>query len=143
MSKSYDNCLYITDSAGVIWDKIKTMVTDPQRARRKDPGNPDVCPVYDLHRVFTSAEERLLIETGCRTAGIGCMDCKSILCEGIERVLGPAREKRSEIESNPEKLDSILEQGAKKARIEARKTIRLVRDAMLLPGKPNHLDPHS
>ena len=142
MSKSYDNCLYITDSGEVIWEKIKTMVTDPQRVRRKDPGNPDVCPVYDLHRVFTTPEERLTIETGCRTAGIGCIDCKSILRNGIERVLSPAREKRSEILSNPQKLDSILEKGAEKARYEARKTIRIVRDAMLLPGKPSHLELH-
>ncbi len=139
MSKSYDNCLYVTDSAPVIWDKIRTMVTDPQRVRRKDPGNPDCCPVYDLHRVFTGASERIQIASGCRDASIGCIDCKTILKDRIEGILEPARAKRREIEANPEKLDGILFHGARKARSEARKTIRMIREAMSLPGTPDHL----
>lgn len=134
MSKSYGNCIYVSDSAKEVWDKIRTMVTDPARVRRTDPGNPDVCPVFDLHKVFTKDEaSRAYIDAGCRSAGIGCIECKGILKDNIEALLGETRKRRSEIETDTAFLEKILKNGAQKARIEARKTLAVVRHAMKLP----------
>jgi tryptophanyl-tRNA synthetase len=134
MSKSYGNCIYVSDPAQVVWDKIRTMVTDPARVRRTDPGNPDVCPVFDLHKVFTKDEaSRAYIDAGCRSAGIGCIECKGILKDNVEALLGETRKRRSEIESDTAFLEKILKDGAQKARIEARKTLAVVRNAMKLP----------
>lgn len=130
MSKSYDNCVYVSDPEQDVWDKLRTMKTDERRKRRMDPGNPEDCPVFSLHEVFTSIPVRGEIDRNCRSAGIGCIDCKKILTEGVERLLGPAREKRKELESRPGILSEILENGRAKAAKEADITINLVREAM-------------
>ena len=111
MSKSYDNCVYVSDPEQDVWDKLRTMKTDERRKRRMDPGNPEDCPVFSLHEVFTSIPVRGEIDRNCRSAGIGCIDCKKVLTEGVERLLGPAREKRKELESRPGILSEILENG--------------------------------
>ncbi len=135
MSKSYDNCIYISDSAEVVWEKIRTMMTDPQRIRRTDPGDPQKCPVFNLHGSFTDDEARKEIDRGCRTAGIGCIDCKKILYANIETLLSSARRNRQKLEGDTALLGSILEEGAENARQEAKKTLNIVREAMKLPEK--------
>src|SRR6266851_2232114 len=94
MSKSYGNAIYLSDSAEAVRQKIRPMVTDPARKRRSDPGDPNVCPVFDLHRIFTPEADREWAATGCRTAGIGCLDCKDKLLQHMEPVLAPIRERR-------------------------------------------------
>ena len=127
MSKSYGNSLYIADTSDAMWEKIRTMITDPAREKRTDPGEPDKCPVWDLHKVFNpDEEERAEIANGCRTAGIGCIDCKKKLLSHIERALGPIREKRSFFEKTPDLLLDILNEGAKKAMETAERTMEEV-----------------
>ncbi len=130
MSKSYNNCIYITEPGDSVRKKIMTMVTDTQRKRRSDPGNPDVCPVFDLHKIYSSEENRGEITDGCTTASIGCVDCKKILLENLNKVLEPIREKRKLYEKNMDNIKSIMQEGIKRARKEASKTMEMVREAM-------------
>ncbi len=130
MSKSYDNAIYLNDPPEVVEKKILTMVTDTQRKRRTDPGDPEKSPVYQLHRIFSTEEELEEVARGCRTAGIGCIDCKRILIKNVFKVLEPIWEKRKELSDNPSMLDEIIEAGNEKARKAARETMELVRDAM-------------
>ena len=115
MSKSYGNTILLTDPEPVIRAKLKPMVTDPARVRRTDPGNPDVCPVFDLHKVFSSAETQQKAREGCTTAGIGCIECKSWVADAIVAELAPIQERRSKFESNPERVTDILEDGPRRA----------------------------
>src|SRR5207247_2449133 len=101
MSKSYGNAIYLSDPPDVIIRKVKPMVTDPARKRRSDPGNPDVCPVFDLHKIFTPAAEREACATGCRTAGIGCLDCKDVLLRHLVPRLDGIRERRQKFAERP------------------------------------------
>ena len=130
MSKSYNNCIYITEPGDSVRKKIMTMVTDTQRKRRSDPGNPDVCPVFDLHKIYSSEENRGEITDGCTTASIGCVDCKKILLENLNKVLEPIREKRKLYEKDMDNIKSIMQEGIKRARKEASKTMEMVREAM-------------
>ncbi len=130
MSKSYDNCIFVSDPPDAVWEKLRTMKTDERRKRRNDPGNPEDCPVFSLHEVFTALPVRQQIDRDCRTASIGCIDCKKILLEGVEALLSPAREKRKELESKPGILREIIGKGCVKAAAEADKTMELVREAM-------------
>lgn len=130
MSKSYDNCIFISDPRELVASKLKTMMTDVKRKRRSDPGVPEDCPVFSLHEVFTEESVRQTIDRDCRTAGIGCIDCKQILAGNIEKILGPAREARKRFEERPEILSEILDSGGEKARREAVETMRGVREAM-------------
>lgn len=130
MSKSYDNAIYLNDPPEVVEKKILTMVTDTQRKRRTDPGDPEKSPVYQLHRIFSTEEELEEVARGCRTAGIGCIDCKRILIKNVFKVLEPIWEKRKELSDNPSIMDEIIEAGNEKARKAARETMELVRDAM-------------
>jgi tryptophanyl-tRNA synthetase len=132
MSKSYDNAIYLKDSAETIWEKLRPMVTDPARVRRTDPGDPEKCPVFDLHRFFTSEEKRAEAAEGCRTAGIGCIDCKKILYEALEKTMGPIREKRAVYDRKPDLVRQILRDGNSRARKEASKTMTDVRAAITL-----------
>jgi tryptophanyl-tRNA synthetase len=119
MSKSYDNAIYLSDTAAEVTAKIKPMVTDPARKRRTDPGNPDICPVFDLHRIFTPDADREVAATGCRTAGIGCLDCKGILLKHMmpplaekPPTLPPATEQVSiAAEALPTEVSSLLQKG--------------------------------
>jgi tryptophanyl-tRNA synthetase len=106
------------------------MVTDPARIRRDDPGNPDVCPVFDLHKVFSTEETRQNVRTGCTTAGIGCIECKGWLADNIVRELAPIRERRTYFEANPAEVDTILADGNARARARAAVTMQQVRTAV-------------
>jgi tryptophanyl-tRNA synthetase len=127
MSKSYGNAIYLADPAEVITEKVRPMVTDPARKRRTDPGNPDVCPVFDLHRIFTAAGDREWAATGCRTAGIGCLDCKGKLLEHMLPPLGQIRERRQQFAEKPDDVVEILRQGSRRARAVAAETMEDVR----------------
>ena len=132
MSKSYDNAIYLSDTPEEITAKIRPMVTDPARKRRTDPGNPDICPVFDLHRIFTTAGDRAVAATGCRTAGIGCLDCKSILLKHMLPPLGEIRERRQRYAEKPAQLVEILREGTRRARVKASETMAQVRAAVNL-----------
>ncbi len=130
MSKSYGNTILLTDPEPVVRQKIKPMVTDPARIRRTDPGNPDVCPVGDLHKVFSGQETITKVYAGCTTAGIGCIECKSWVADSIVRELAPIQERRSKYEQNPQLVQDILHAGSKKAATRAEQTMQEVRTAM-------------
>lgn len=130
MSKSYGNAIYLSDSRAEVEQKIRTMTTDPARIKRTDIGNPELSPVFQLHKVFSSKEEQEAVAEGCRTAGIGCIDCKKILIKNVFAVLEPIWSKREELKSNPDRVRQIIEMGTQKAQKKARETMALVRDAM-------------
>jgi tryptophanyl-tRNA synthetase len=106
------------------------MVTDPARIKRTDAGNPELSPVYQLHKIFSSKEEQEEMANGCRTAGIGCIECKKILIKNVFRVMEPIWTKRNELISNPGVLNEIVDRGTEKAKKIAGETMRLVREAM-------------
>ena len=131
MSKSYDNAIFLSDTPEQIVAKVKPMITDPARKRRSGPGNPEVCPVYDLHKVFTpQAEREGVIVPGCTSAGIGCLDCKQILLKHALPVLGPISERRAELARDPDRVRAILDDGTARARRVARETLAEAKDAM-------------
>jgi tryptophanyl-tRNA synthetase len=130
MSKSYGNTILLTDPEPVVRQKLKTMVTDPARVRRSDPGNPDVCPVGDLHKIFSSTETMAKVNAGCRSAGIGCIECKGWAADGLVQLLAPMQERRKKYEENPRLAWDILEAGTERARKTAAETMNDVRDAM-------------
>lgn len=130
MSKSYGNTILLTDPEPVVRQKLKPMVTDPARVRRTDPGNPDICPVGDLHKVFSSAEVQQKVWEGCTTAGIGCIECKSWAADAIVAELNPIQERRRKFESNPTLVKDILAEGERRATARAEQTMTLVRAAM-------------
>ena len=130
MSKSYNNTILLSDPEDVIRAKLKTMVTDPARIRRTDPGNPEICPVGDLHKVFSPDATRLKVWEGCTTAGIGCIECKRWLADNVVAMLAPMQERRRYYESHPEEVDAILETGNACANARANQTMREVRSAM-------------
>lgn len=130
MSKSYDNAVYLSDTPDVVEQKLRTMMTDPARKRRTDAGDPELSPVFQLHRIFSTKEEQDEVAHGCRTAGIGCIDCKKILIKHVFEVMEPIWEKRNSLLSNPAVLNDIAEKGTEKARKSARETMKLVREAV-------------
>jgi tryptophanyl-tRNA synthetase len=130
MSKSYGNAILLTDPEPVVRQKLKTMVTDPARVRRSDPGNPDVCPVGDLHKIFSSPETMEKVNVGCRSAGIGCIECKSWAADALVQLLNPMQERRRKFEENPRLAWDILEAGTVRARKVAGETMKDVRLAM-------------
>jgi len=130
MSKSYNNAIYLSDPPEVVSKKLATMITDPARKRRTDKGNPDVCPVFDLHKVFSTAPHIDQVNRECRTAEIGCLDCKQILAGNINKGLEPIQKRRRPYERDPEKVWAILEEGTEKARKVAQETMREVRAAV-------------
>jgi tryptophanyl-tRNA synthetase len=130
MSKSYGNTILLTDPEPVVRQKLKTMVTDPARVRRNDPGNPDICPVGDLHKIFSSRETLAKVEEGCRSAGIGCIECKSWAADAIITILNPIQERRKKYEDHPRQAWDILEAGSAQARNVADATMSEVREAM-------------
>jgi tryptophanyl-tRNA synthetase len=130
MSKSYGNTIMLTDPEPVVRQKLKTMVTDPARVRRTDPGNPDVCPVGDLHKIFSSPETMDKVYAGCRSAGIGCIECKGWAADALVQILNPMQQRRKKYEENPQLAWDILEAGAHHARDVASATMKEVRAAM-------------
>jgi tryptophanyl-tRNA synthetase len=132
MSKSYGNTIGLREDPDVVATKMRTMQTDPARVRRTDPGNPDICPVFDLHRIYSDDATRAWAAEGCRTAGIGCLDCKKPLIEKVVAEITGMRKRAQEFEESPELLRNILSEGADKAREAARATLDEVRRAMHL-----------
>jgi tryptophanyl-tRNA synthetase len=130
MSKSYGNTILLSDPEPEIRAKLKTMVTDPARIRRTDPGNPDVCPVFDLHRVFSSTEIQNTAAEGCRTAGIGCIQCKGWLADAVVAQLAPIQDRRRYFEANPDEVAGIFQVGNARANERANQTMVAVREAM-------------
>jgi len=132
MSKSYGNAIFLGDAPEMVSGKLATMITDPARKRRTDPGNPDVCPVFDLHKVFSSPETIDRVKRECRTADIGCLDCKKLLAQHLNAHLAPIQERRKPYEENPQRVWDILEAGTAKARKVAQATMAEVRAAVKL-----------
>jgi tryptophanyl-tRNA synthetase len=130
MSKSYGNTILLSEAEPDLRAKLKTMVTDPARVRRDDPGNPEVCPVFDLHKVFSSAETQSEAAEGCRTAAIGCIECKGWLADAVVRELAPIQERRRRFEADPRLVDEIFDAGGRRAWARADETIRAVSDVM-------------
>ena len=130
MSKSYGNTIMLTDPEPEVRQKLKTMVTDPARIRRKDPGDPDKCPVGDLHKVFSSPETLARVYDGCRSAGIGCIECKGWAADALVQILNPIQERRARF--TPGEVEDILKDGADRARARAEQTMTEVRAAMRL-----------
>ncbi len=144
MSKSYGNAITLSESDADIRAKTKVMVTDPARKRRTDPGNPDVCPVYDWHKLFSTPERdpgRLdWVRQGCTTAGIGCIECKSAMADNLIKWITPVRERRLDYEQNPKKALAILDEGSAKARESAKRTMSRVRESIFhWPTKRNEI----
>jgi tryptophanyl-tRNA synthetase len=132
MSKSYDNAIYLSDPPEAIVRKVKPMVTDPARKRRADPGTPDVCPVFDLHKIFTPEAERRACAEGCQTAGIGCLDCKDVLLRHLVPRLDGIRERRQKYVEKPDRIVELLQEGSRRAQRVARATMDEVRAAVRL-----------
>jgi tryptophanyl-tRNA synthetase len=130
MSKSYGNAITLSETNEEIRKKTKVMVTDPARKRRTDPGNPDVCPVYDWHKLFSTPETLAWAAEGCRTAGIGCIECKAKMADHLITWIGPKREARNKWENDKKGVLEIIEDGSKRARVEAKKTMERVREAV-------------
>src|SRR6202158_3876627 len=139
MSKSYGNTVMLTDPEPVVRLKLKTMVTDPARVRRTDPGNPDVCPVGDLHKIFSSKETMARVYEGCRSAGIGCIECKSWAADALVKILSPMQGRRKKYEENTRLAWDILEAGSARAREVAGATMDEARKAMGLDYSPDFI----
>ncbi len=132
MSKSYNNAIYFSESPDEIAAKVAAMVTDPQRARRSDPGNPDVCNVFEFHKLYSDSTTVDRINKECRAAEIGCVECKQIMAKNLIKALEPMREKREYYEARQKLVDDIIAEGCNKARQVARKTMAEVREAIKL-----------
>ena len=134
MSKSLDNQIELALTPVETSKRVMTMVTDPARVRRTDPGDPDVCNVFSFHKVFSSAEEVAMVNHECRVAGIGCVDCKKLMAKNLNTSLEPFRARRAEFEKDPDGVWDVLHDGAKRARQIAEKTMEEVRSAVGLPS---------
>jgi tryptophanyl-tRNA synthetase len=132
MSKSYGNTIALREDPQVVTQKLRAMKTDPARARRTDPGDPDKCPVWDLHKIYSDEATRQWASAGCRSAGIGCLDCKQPLIDKIVEEVSAMRRRGQEFEEHPELIRDIVAEGAEKAREVARQTLEEVRRAMHL-----------
>ena len=132
MSKSYNNAIYFSDSPDEIAAGVSKMLTDPQRARKSDPGDPDVCNVYEFHKFYSDSKTVDRINQECRTAKIGCVECKKIMAQNLIKALEPMREKREYYEARPQLVDDIIKDGCDKARRVARRTMAEVRAALNL-----------
>jgi tryptophanyl-tRNA synthetase len=132
MSKSYNNAIYFSDSPDEIAASVSKMLTDPQRARKSDPGDPDVCNVYEFHKFYSDTKTVDRINQECRTAKIGCVECKKIMAQNLIKALEPMREKREYYEARPQLVDDIIKDGCDKARRVARRTMAEVRAAINL-----------
>jgi len=131
MSKSYGNTILLTDPEPEVRKKLKTMVTDPARIRRTDPGDPDKCPVGDLHKVFSAPETMTKVYEGCRSAGIGCIECKGWAADALVQILNPIQQRRASFTES--QVIEILDEGSRRAASRAEQTMREVRSAMKLP----------
>ncbi len=133
MSKSLNNHIELASTPQETTALVMQMVTDPQRQRRSDPGNPDVCNVFSLHKVFSSADEVAMVNTECRRAGIGCVQCKQLFAKNLNQGLDPFRQRRAELAAQSQMVWDVLDDGQQRASAIARQTIREVKDAIGLP----------
>jgi tryptophanyl-tRNA synthetase len=133
MSKSLNNHIELAAAPEETVSRVREMVTDPARVKRTDPGNPDVCNVFTMHKIFSPREEVEMINVECRRAGIGCVDCKMRFANNLNKHLEPFRAKRAELETRTDYVKDVLTDGAKRARAIAQKTMEEVREAMQLP----------
>jgi len=130
MSKSYNNAVYLNESDKEVEAKLSRMATDPRRVRRTDPGDPADCPAFNLHRIYCTPDEIAYVTHGCRTAEIGCLDCKKVMIKHVLAALAPIRARRAELEQRPQVVDEVLDDGNARARTEAEQTMIQVREAM-------------
>lgn len=130
MSKSYGNTISLREDPQVVEQSLRTMPTDPARVRRTDPGDPEKCPVWNLHQVYSTDETRAWVNEGCRTAGIGCIDCKGPIIDAVQAELTPIRERAKEFEADHELVRNIINEGCDRARDVAKQTISEVRQVM-------------
>lgn len=130
MSKSYGNTINLSDPEPVVRQKLKTMVTDPARVRRTDPGNPDICPVYDFHKIFSSAEVVDRVNRECRTAEIGCIDCKKLVADAMVERLRPIWDARQNLTSHTGQVEEIVHEGTKRASAVSHQTLEEVKKAI-------------
>lgn len=130
MSKSYGNTINLSDTEPVLRQKLKTMVTDPARVRRTDPGNPDICPVYDFHKIYSQPAVIERVNRECRTAEIGCIDCKKLAADVMVATLSPIWDARKTISNDPKQVQDIVEAGAERAKKASHQTLEEVKDAM-------------
>jgi tryptophanyl-tRNA synthetase len=130
MSKSYNNAIYLGDSPENIRKTVATMITDPQRARKSDPGNPEICNVFEFHKLYTDIDTQKMIDKECRSAKIGCVECKKIMADNLIMALEPIREKRIFYMEKPEQVEEIINSGSTKARAVAMRTMEEVRAAI-------------
>jgi len=128
MGKSLDNCIYLHETPEEIWKKLSKAVTDPARVKRTDPGNPDKCNIYSFHQLFSDLETQKSIAEGCRSASIGCVDCKKILAKNMAEELEPIRTKYNEFKEKPDYVYDVLNDGNQKANIIAGETMSQVYD---------------
>jgi tryptophanyl-tRNA synthetase len=130
MSKSYNNFISLSEPEADLRQKLKTMVTDPARIRRDDPGNPDICPVFDLHKVFSSETVQQEAAAGCRSASIGCIECKGWLADAVVERIAPIQAHRRDLESRPNVIADVLANGKDRAIKRAQQTLDEVQLAM-------------
>ena len=130
MSKSYNNTIALRDDTDVVAKKLRTMPTDPARVRRDDPGNPDKCPVWQFHEIYSDKTTRQWVKDGCRNASIGCVECKQPIIDSVLAELKPIQERAEEYEDDVSTVKSIIEEGNEAAREVARDTLEDVRKAM-------------
>ena len=130
MSKSYNNAIFITEAPETVSKKVSQMITDPQRGRKTDPGRPEICNVFSFHEIYTQKERIKEIEKCCRTATIGCVECKRLMAENLNKGLESIRERRKELESRMDYVEDIIEEGNKRAKEIAKKTMQEVREAI-------------
>jgi tryptophanyl-tRNA synthetase len=134
MSKSYNNAVFLSDTAAEAHAKLARMMTDPRRARRRDPGDPDDCPAYTLHRIYCTPEELAFTAQGCRTADIGCLECKEIMIARLEQELAPIRDRRAALAARRDDVRDLLAAGTRRARDVAAVTMAEVRRKVGLGG---------
>jgi tryptophanyl-tRNA synthetase len=135
MSKSYGNTISLREPEDSLTEKIRRMPTDTNRVRRTDPGDPDKCPVWQLHEVYATEDQKQWVQEGCRSAGIGCLDCKGPLIDAVAAELRPIRQRAEDLSSHPEDVRRIIEDGNEAAREVAQDTLQEVRAAMGLSYK--------
>jgi tryptophanyl-tRNA synthetase len=130
MSKSYGNAVFLSDPAEEIDRKLSRMMTDPARVKRTDPGEPEKCPAFELHKIYCTPEEIEFVSNGCRTAGIGCLECKKVMIKHVIEDLAPFRDKRAQLEKKPEVVEEILQAGHEAAQEKASETMSEVRETL-------------
>jgi tryptophanyl-tRNA synthetase len=130
MSKSYHNTINLSDTEPTVRQKLKTMVTDPARVRRTDKGNPELCPVYDFHKIFSTDSTIKQVDTDCRTAAIGCIDCTKQVADAMVERFSPMWETRAAVTAHPKQTQDVVEEGRKRASSVANETMREVKEAM-------------